>query len=115
MSTCALIIGINTYNKPRIPTLFGAVADAADFADWALDPAGGNVSADRLYFWTSPAPIAPSARLHTFLANPTPWRGGTVPDFSRPPRADEIVRTALEMAQTLPSAAPPISRIYVFL
>ncbi|MGL3111670.1 hypothetical protein [Bradyrhizobium sp. BR 1432] len=43
MNACALVVGINNYQKPGIPTLFGAVADAADFADWALDPAGGNV------------------------------------------------------------------------
>ncbi len=93
-------------------TLFGAVADAADFADWALDPAGGNVANDRLYFWTCPGPVGPSARLQAFLANPTPWHNNVIPDFTRPPEADEIVRTALKMATTLAATA---ERIYVFM
>ena len=42
-----------------------------------------------------------------FLANPTQWHNGIVPAFSGPPRADEIIRTALDMAQTLP---PPHRR-----
>src|SRR5438874_10749407 len=112
MDACALIIGINAYQKPDIPTLFGAVADAADFADWALDPAGGNVKSDRLFFWTSPAPVEPSAKLRNFLANPTPWHNNVIPDFTRPPDADEIVKTALKMATTLSAAA---GRIYVFM
>jgi hypothetical protein len=112
MNACALVIGINAYQKSDIPTLFGAVADAADFADWALDPAGGNVGNDQLYFWTSPAPVGPSARLQTFLANPTPWHNNVTPNFSRPPDADEIIKTALKMATTLSGAA---GRIYVFM
>jgi len=115
MSACALVIGINAYQKPGIPTLFGAVADAADFADWALDPAGGNVPADRLYFWTSPAPLAPTGALQNFLANPTRWDEDIVPDLTRPPRAQEIIDTALMMSRTLPNATPAITRIYVYM
>lgn len=115
MDACALIIGINAYQKPGIPTLFGAVGDAADFADWALDPAGGNVSPDHLYFWTSPAPVAPSARLAAFLAHPTVWDDGSPPHLDRPPRAQEIIDTALMMSKTLPNAMPATTRIYVFM
>jgi len=116
MNACALVIGINAYRKPdEIRDLFGAVADAADFADWALDPQGGNVRPEHLYFWTSPAPTAPSARLQNFLANPTRWDDGNAPDLTRPPRASEIIDTARKMAETLPNAAPAITRIYVFM
>lgn len=116
MSACALVIGINEYHKPNeITDLFGAVADAVDFADWALDPAGGNVKPEHLYFWTSPAPTAPSGRLRDFLANPTRWDDRAAPDLARPPRATEVIDTARMMAETLPNAAPAITRIYVFM
>ena len=111
MNACAIVIGINDYQKPGIPNLFGAVGDAADFADWALDPGGGNVRPEHMYFWTSPAPAAPSARLAAFLANPTVWTNGTAVSLGRPPRAQEISDTALMMSRDLRSAAPANRRI----
>jgi hypothetical protein len=115
MSSCALIVGINRYHQDTGMTeLHGAVADAADFADWALDPNGGNVPPEMLFFWTCPAPAAPTQRLATYLKNPTPWRLGP-PDFTRPPTVRDIVNTAYyKMVEGLAKADPPVQRIYVF-
>jgi hypothetical protein len=118
MSSCALIVGINRYDQDTsMSELHGAVADAADFADWALDPSGGNVPPEMLFFWTCPAPAAPTPRLATYLQNPTPWRFGA-PDFTRPPTVRDIVNTAYSrMVEGLARADPPVGpvkRIYVF-
>lgn len=118
MSSCALIVGINHYHEDTGMTeLHGAVADAADFADWALDPNGGNVPPEMLFFWTCPAPAEPTPRLDRYLQAPTRWRFGQ-PDFTRPPSVRDIVNTAYSnMVEGLAKADPPVgpvNRIYVF-
>jgi len=87
----------------------GAVNDACDFADWALDPQGGNVQRDRLFFWTYPAPDpligAQHPHLQTYLdipvANQPNWILDSQPG---PPRADRAP-TANEIARTADAAA----------
>ncbi len=121
MTTFALVVGINAY-PPRTgqPPLYGAVADASEFADWALDPAGGNVAPANLFFWTHPWPAVTTMRLGQFLAAPTPFEGdfGPIPpDQTRPPSARELVTTLLLAGQGLPAPAQGAAphRAYVFL
>lgn len=118
MLSCALIVGINRYHENTAMTeLHGAVADAADFADWALDPNGGNVAPERLFFWTCPAPAAPTQGLAAYLQDPTHWFF-CPPDFTRPPTVRDIVNTAYyKMVEGLAKADPPVGpvqRIFVF-
>ena len=101
MATWALVVGINEYPAAASQRpLNGAVADAVDFAEWALDPAGGNVPADKLFFWTYPWPVEDlPPRLASYFAGALPnWldvRGEPAPpDRTRPPMAQEIVWTA---------------------
>jgi Caspase domain len=114
MTSCALVVGINEYpTETGMNNLFGAVADAADFADWALHPNGGNVAPNHLYFWTFPAPAAPSVLLANYLANPTPWRRPQTPASNRGPTFDDIADTALHLAETL-GRTNVATRMYVF-
>lgn len=99
MVNWAIVVGINDYpERAQQNPLHGAVADACDFADWALDPAGGNVAPERLFFWTHPWPAPPSDRLNDYLAGPLPnWYhdqfGSVQPEQARPPKAIEITTT----------------------
>lgn len=112
MSAWALVIGINNYHASTgLRQLHGAVADAADFADWALDPQGGGVLPEHLFFWSSPAPMNPSPNLAAFLNSPTPWPGSG-PDFTRPPHASDIFRVVPNLATSAVQANA--ERIYVF-
>jgi Caspase domain len=126
MKSWAIIVGINNY--PPLAEqieLHGAVADACDFADWALDPAGGEVPAERLYFWTYPWPVAPNGLLQAYLAGPqTPWdsvmQDWAVPDQTRPPTATEIATTIERVGRDARNQAredgdAEIRRVYVFL
>ncbi|WP_095088985.1 caspase family protein [Mesorhizobium sophorae] len=103
MSNFALVIGINQYpHGADQQPLFGAVSDAADFAEWVLHPDGGNVPPDKLHVWTyPPAAAQPGSRLSEFLAAPTAWWNGAdvVPDPTRGPTVDEITETAEEAAK----------------
>jgi hypothetical protein len=113
MKSWALVVGVNEYPAPTgMNRLFGAVADAADFADWALHPNGGNVSPEGLYFWTCPAPPTPSSALKEYLESPTGWKFPGTPDLTRPPDFRDIVATASSLAQAAQGAQ--IGRIYVF-
>jgi Caspase domain len=113
MKSCALVVGVNEYPAATgMGRLYGAVADAADFADWVLHPDGGNVAPQHLYFWTFPAPAQPSPLLANYLANATAWKEPGAPDATRGPDLNDIGDTALHMAETLPAAG--IARIYVF-
>lgn len=99
MVNWAIVVGINNYpERAQQNPLLGAVADACDFADWALDPAGGAVAPERLFFWTHPWPAPPPGRLTDYLAGPLPnWyhdqAGAMQPDQGRPPKAIEITTT----------------------
>jgi hypothetical protein len=125
MKSWALVVGINEYHPAAgQPVLSGAVADASDFADWALHPHGGAVDASRLYFWTHPQPPNPTPALAAYLAAPTPWydlnHGAIPPDFSRPPFVNHISETALRAGRDANAAAMAAGedetrRIYVFL
>src|SRR5437660_374184 len=102
LQSCALVVGINEYPASAgVNTLFGAVADAADFADWALHPNGGGILPDNLYFWTFPAPAAPSKELKNYLQSPRAWNGGP-PNPARPPNFVDIVATAVDLAKKAP-------------
>jgi uncharacterized caspase-like protein len=127
MDVWAIVVGINKYpDQTKQTELKGAVDDACDFAEWVLDPHGGNVPPERLYFWTHPWPNAPGGRLGAFLNGAqTPWvfddESRNVPDQSRAPTATEIVETAQTVGRTARHAAsqpgavnPAIRRIYVF-
>ena len=126
MPSWAIIVGINRYPPlAQQPRLQGAVADACDFADWALDPQGGNVAPDRMFLWTYPWPTQASNRLQSFLAAPQPLWDNEATDWAaprktRPPRAMEIVQTAQRVGRTAFEAAfvagdDEPRRIYVFL
>jgi hypothetical protein len=113
MTAFALVVGIDVYpENTKMATLQGAVADAADFADWALNPAGGNVAPEHLFFWTYPPPAAPGPHLAAYMGAPTRWPY-VGPDFTRAPQAMEIVRTVPWLADT--SVAKGADRMYVFL
>lgn len=120
----AIIVGINQYSPlAGQAELKGAAADAADFADWALDPHGGAVDPARLHFWTYPEPANPTKRLADYLETPTPWwdldEGKKAPDMSAPPKYIQIVETALAAGTeardaTMQGDAGDVYRIYVF-
>lgn len=124
MKSWAIVVGINEYPEAAGQgALKGAVADAVDFADWALDPAGGAVESARLFFWTYPEPDNPTLRLADYLKQPTPWRGAhpgaRPPDPATSPTKDAIVETALAAGAAAREAAmadnvAEIRRIYVF-
>lgn len=124
----AFVVGINTYPQGADQRpLNGAVADAADFAHWALHPDGGAVPANQLFFWTYPEPDPLPNDVLTYLANPTPWwdpNGPRVPDFQSPPTRRHITETALSQGKAAREAArvammegktPRVRRCYVFL
>lgn len=130
MVTWAIVVGINRYARlTGLGRLKGAVADACEFAEWALDPGGGGVAAERLFFWTYPWPDAPTGALADYLAGPRPeWfnRAGQSSDTaparrSRAPFAEEIVLTAehagnaLRDARFAAAVEPEPARILVFL
>lgn len=126
MKTWAIVVGVNQY--PALAgqqVLHGAVADACDFADWALDPAGGAVASENLRFWTFPAPAAPTARLSDYLGSTaqawdnlqTDW---AAPDVTRAPYAGEIVSTIERIGRqakedALENGDDETRRVYVFL
>lgn len=112
MSAWALVVGINEYRpESGLSTLFGAVDDAVDFAEWALDPAGGAIEPAGLHLWTWPMPAAPSKAVEDALAAPPDWAHGP-PDFTRAPRGDEIRLTLFNLAQK--AAAEGVERLYVY-
>lgn len=126
MESWAIIVGINRYpDHTGQPELKGAVADACDFADWALDPAGGNVAPQRLFFWTHPWPADAEGRLSAYLASPLPqWDHDeddwAPPETERAPRAQQIVLTAERTGRKAYEDAyengdQARRRIYVFL
>jgi hypothetical protein len=112
MTAWALVVGINDYPpESGLTGLKGAVADAAEFADWLLDPRGGGVDPAHLLFWTHPAPPAPSPALALLLQHPAAWPSGA-PDLGRPPRAAEIKQAAFDLAMN--AGASNVDRLYVF-
>ena len=121
MDSWALVVGINLHPcDAGLAELYGAVADACDFAEWALHPDGGAVPPQRLFFWTTPAPdpamIGPL--LAAYLQAPTKWRAprliamASPPDARRPPDAGEIRAVVRAMAETAVTATQP-QRAYV--
>ena len=134
MRSIAIIVGINNYPEPTGQgELFGTVADACDFAEWALDTTGGNVAPDDLYFWTYPWANPEPGKLRDYLngvlpeqanGRPPMWdhqiNGRAVPEETRPPTAGEIIYT-IERAgrdafkQTIPGAGGERLRALVFL
>jgi hypothetical protein len=112
MTSWALVVAINEYPaETSLRKLKGAVADAADFADWLLNPLGGNVAKDHLFFWTHPAPVDPGIHLTEYMENPTRWPK-VGPEFDRPPEAIEIIRFIPELAKR--SVGGKAERLYVF-
>lgn len=126
MQTWAIVVGINVYpDRAKQNPLHGAVADACDFADWALDPHGGNVRPDRLHFWTYPWADAPGDWLADYLAGAPPsWEiddvGVAAPVHTRPPKAFEITSTIegvgrAERGRAKEDGDTETRRVYVFL
>ena len=126
MTSWAIVVGINQYPAySGQQPLAGAVADACDFADWALDPAGGDVAPDRLFFWTHPWPAAPAGRLQAFLAGrQAHWHNEDLdwapPDVTRQPKASEIVKTIERTGRAawnhaIDTGEEETRRVYVFL
>lgn len=125
MENWAIVVGINRYpESAQQNELHGAVNDACDFADWVLDPAGGDVPRERLFFWTYPWPEPPPGRLADYLAGPQPnWHrhfvGEAPPDPARPPTAFEITATIENAGRAAHgSAYGKVSarrRVFVFL
>lgn len=128
MRSWAIVVGIDIYpDLSGQNPLHGAVADACDFAEWALDPLGGGVDPADLYLWTHPWPQPQPGALGAYLAGALPhWfnraeplTGKAPPDQTRGPNAEEIVLTAEEIGNRLrdaayePGAEP--GRIFVFL
>lgn len=125
MVNWAIVVGINQYPaRAQQNPLNGAVADACDFAEWALDPTGGNVAPERLFFWTYPWPAPSPDRLGNYLAGPLPnWYheqlGAAQPDPTRAPMAFEITTTIEDAGRAAyasdygDNAAE--RRVYVFL
>lgn len=127
MANYALVVGINEYPAlSGLGPLKGAVADACDFAEWVIDPDGGAVTPDKLFFWVHPWPAALTAALADALAagatrwdNPlTDW---AMPDRTRAPTAAEIINTLERTGRALRAAAfggggdAGPHRVYVFL
>ncbi|AEG06550.1 peptidase C14 caspase catalytic subunit p20 [Sinorhizobium meliloti] len=127
MRTFAIVVGINQY-PPRAGQreLHGAVADACDFAEWALEKGGGNVDPEDLYFWTYPWPSHYGPELAKYMGSNLPhWFNidaddETAPPIqSRPPHANEIVFTGqkliAERAKVFSLEKRQETRILVFL
>jgi len=122
----AIVVGINAYTGTQEAVLGGAVADAEDFADWALTTA--DVAPADLFFWTHPAGVAPGPALQSYLAAPSAWRqlalsqatgGAPGPVFTRPPMTDEVTETGVQIArlaagEKITDPAPETKRCYVF-
>lgn len=126
MANWTIVVGINAYPTASGQSpLQGAVSDACDFAEWALDPAGGNVPPDHLYFWAHPWPGQVGVLLAKYLAGAPPeWDHEDVDrapvDRNRAPKAQEIVRTAERKGRELNEAGfgqinRESQRILVFL
>ncbi|MGQ0582098.1 MAG: caspase family protein [Reyranella sp.] len=126
MGSWAIVVGINEYPPLAKQTaLQGAVADACDFADWALEPAGGNVAPQNLFFWTHPWPAVSQGRLQAYIAGGLPqWHnvdlGSAEPDRTRAPHAREITTTIESLGRTMSAQAmedgdTETRRVYVFL
>lgn len=136
MKSWAIVVGINIYPPlAQQQPLQGAVADACDFADWALDENGGAVERDRLFFWTHPWPPAQQGRLGNYLNGgpsagqavpvwPPLWdnvaHGSSAPQQTRAPSASEIATTIEKVGRAARAAAlehddQETRRVYVFL
>lgn len=117
MTARAVVVGINSYpnlNKP----LQGAVADAVDFASWAIDAAGGGVDPDHLYFWAYPPPAAMPAAMARYAGAARPWPRNPRPLFDQPPTKQLLItalRAAAGEAATAQEDSGEPRRLYVFL
>lgn len=113
MANWALIVGINNYAKlPAELQLHGAVADAADFADWALHAQGGGVDPERFFMWTYPPPPADSRGPLGPMTLSGEWRGAD-PEPTRAPNVVDIVGKVGELLDAVTFSAEA-HRIYVF-
>ncbi len=119
MRARALIIGINIYPAAASQIeLKGAVDDAIDFAQWALDPAGGGVAQADLHFWTYPAKPMPAGL--EYLGQPDrPWPAvAAPPNFEVVPHARDITHAAASLASAAAQNVEDTEeheRLYVFL
>ncbi len=112
MTACAFVVGINEYpGTTGMPALRGAVADAVDFAEWALDDDGGAVAPEDMHFWSWPPPIDPPPRLAAFLDAPTAWAVGD--PTAGPPVETDIVQSIFEVMTHI--EAKGLRRVFVFL
>lgn len=110
----AIVVGINEYGPlAGLRPLAGAVADAVDFADWLLDPAGAGVQPENLFFWTHPAPTNAelTPRMADFLQAPTQWplEG---PNFTAVPNVGPLVSNISQINAR--AVREGCERLYVF-
>ena len=117
MTARAVVIGINSY--PNLEkSLQGAVADAIDFAVWAVDPAGGGVDPDDLYFWVHPQPAAMPEDMERYITDARPWPREPKPPFHQAPTKQPLLtalRAAAAGAATAQENGGGQERLYVFL
>ena len=112
MANWGFVVGIDRYQQgSQLDDLAGAVADAAEFAEWLLDPQGGNVAPANLYFWSHGQPDKPGPALTQYLAAPTPWPHG-VPSTTEAPTAGLINMAIDKVASNARLAGA--DRLYIF-
>ena len=114
MANYAFIVAINEYPAlTKLNTLKGAVADAVDFAEWALDQNGGNVDQANFQFWTDDVPDGCGPLLHAALQNRPPWPAEITPDLNQPPNSNRIIDCAKALAEQARESAGD-ARLYLF-
>jgi hypothetical protein len=112
MTASAFIVGIDEYpGDTGLPSLGGAVADAIDFADWALDPGGGGIAEADLWLWAWPPPAKVTSRVSEYLPHAPKWFRG---DPSKGPPTDANLTQSL-FDGVGKARTGNVDRIYVFL
>jgi Caspase domain len=116
MNARAIIIAINEYPKEASQknVLAGAVDDALDFAEWALDlsDGGGQVAPGNLHFWAYPVPAVPE-NLQFLVTPDRPWPVVPRPDLTAHPKSADIARLIRGVADAAANSGED-ERLYVY-
>lgn len=116
MANFAVIVALDGYGGiPGLKDLEGAVADAEDFAEWALHPEGGGVEPHDLHIWTYPevTPAQDHPLLRQALNAAPDWPGPVQPDFKAAPDSVAII-DGIEGLARKAAASGPDARLFVF-